>query len=35
VDAIAGAIHELEYEAALAPLASLAAALEISSEETA
>jgi signal transduction histidine kinase/CheY-like chemotaxis protein len=34
-DAIACAIHELEYEAALAPLAGLAAALGISLEETA
>jgi signal transduction histidine kinase/DNA-binding response OmpR family regulator/HPt (histidine-containing phosphotransfer) domain-containing protein len=34
IDAVAGAIHELEYEAALAPLARLAAALGTSFEET-
>jgi signal transduction histidine kinase/DNA-binding response OmpR family regulator/HPt (histidine-containing phosphotransfer) domain-containing protein len=35
LDAIAGAIHELEYSAALPPLAALAAAMGTSLEETA
>jgi signal transduction histidine kinase/HPt (histidine-containing phosphotransfer) domain-containing protein/ActR/RegA family two-component response regulator len=35
LDELAAAIHELEYEAALAPLARLAAALSTSLEETA
>jgi HPt (histidine-containing phosphotransfer) domain-containing protein len=35
LDAIAGAIHELEYAAALPPLAALAAAMGTSLEETA
>jgi signal transduction histidine kinase/DNA-binding response OmpR family regulator/HPt (histidine-containing phosphotransfer) domain-containing protein len=34
LDAVAGAIHELEYEAALAPLSRLAAAMGTSFEET-